>query len=159
MKKLFCLLIVLLFVPLVSFADVPDISGLTFDELVELREKINLAIWNCSEWQEVVVPAGLWQVGVDIPSGKWTITPVGAQYISFWYGDKINDSGTDAGYGWDFVNGYNSCLSTKKNKDGTWKDPGDPHSVTLILKEGWFVKNAGDVIFTPYTGKPDLGFK
>lgn len=159
MKKLFCLLIALLFVPLVSFADLPDISGLSYDELIELREKINLAIWNCSEWQEVEVPAGVWEVGVDIPAGKWTITPVGPQYMNLWYGDKLNASGTDAGYGWDSVNGYNELLSTKTNKDGSWKDPSYPHYAILTLKDGWFVRNAGTVTFTPYTGKADLGFK
>lgn len=34
-----------------------------------------------------------------------------------------------------------------------------PESTDLILEEGWFFKCGGDVIFTPYAGKPDLGFK
>ena len=30
-----------------------------------LKSKINLAIWNSREWQEVSVPRGVYQVGVD----------------------------------------------------------------------------------------------
>ncbi len=38
MKKLFCLLFALVLFPIVSFADIPDISGLSYDELLQLRE-------------------------------------------------------------------------------------------------------------------------
>ena len=50
-----------------------DLSGLTYNELVELKDQINLAIWECDEWQEVEVPQGIWKVGEDIPAGHWTI--------------------------------------------------------------------------------------
>ena len=74
MKRFFCLLFVLVFLPLVSLADLPDLSGLSFDELVLLRDQLNLAIWNSKEWQEVKVPIGVWKIGDDIPVGKWTIS-------------------------------------------------------------------------------------
>lgn len=31
------------------------------------------AIWNTKEWQEVEVPAGVYEVGVEIPAGEWTL--------------------------------------------------------------------------------------
>ena len=74
MKRFFCLLFVLVLLPVVSFADLPDLSGLSYDELVQLRDKINLAIWNSEEWQEVTVPIGVWVVGEDIPVGHWSIS-------------------------------------------------------------------------------------
>ena len=159
MKRFLSAFLALCLFPVFCLADLPDISGLTFDELIELKSKINLALWSAEEWQEVTIPAGLYQIGVDIPAGHWTITPCPDIYCSVWYGDVINDSGTGAGYGWDLFNGYNECLSTRVKKDGSWKDPETAHSVDLVMKEGWYFSSKAPVIFTPYTGKPDLGFK
>ena len=57
MKKILPLLIIIaiLLSASTSIADV-DISNLSYDELVILKDKINLAIWNSYEWQEVQVP-------------------------------------------------------------------------------------------------------
>lgn len=159
MKKLLAMLLVLAaIVPAAACADLPDISNLSFEELVQLKDQINLAIWNSQEWQEVTVPIGMWKIGEDIPAGHWTITPIPDTYCSLWYGDVVNETGTDVGYGWDFVNGYNSTMSTRVNRDGSWKDPDCPHSVDLVVKDGWYIKTTVPMIFTPYAGKPDLGF-
>ena len=159
MKKALALILICVMVIGTAYASDIDLSGMTYDELVALKEKINLAMWNCQEWQEVEVPAGVWKIGRDIPEGHWTITPVDDIYMNLCYFDKTNDSETDVGYGWDGINGYNKTLSTKKKKDGTWKDNDSPHSVDLVMKDGWYLKNNGTVIITPYSGKPDLGFK
>ena len=159
MKKLIVLILILSLVPLAVLADVPDVSGLSFDELLTLREQVNLALWSCQEWHEVEVPAGFYSIGRDIPAGHWTITPAPDCRFNMCYCDKANDSLSDVGRGWDSVNGWNGIISSKKNKDGSWKDPEYHHSVDLVMKEGWFIKLSGPVIFTPYTGKPDLGFK
>ena len=76
MKRFLSLLLCLLVVvsPAWSIADLPDISSLSYDELVELKDSINLAIWNSQEWQEVTVPMGVWTVGEDIPVGHWSIS-------------------------------------------------------------------------------------
>lgn len=158
MKKLLCLLLVLVLVPLSALADLPDISGLSYDELVELKNQINLAMWNSQEWQEVIVPAGVWTVGEDIPEGYWTVTPKDS-ISSFWYGDKLNDSKTDAGYGWDYNTGVAVLLNGRINKDGSWAYPDEQHSISIEMKSGMFVVAKDALIFTPYSGKPDLGFK
>ena len=73
MKKLITVILILaLILPVAALADLPDLSGLSFNELVQLRDQLNLAIWNSQEWQ-VTVPIGVWKVGEDIPVGKWTI--------------------------------------------------------------------------------------
>lgn len=159
MKKVVAIIfIVLLSLPLLSLAEVPDISNLTFDELVALKEQLNLAIWNSQEWQEVTVPAGIWTIGEDIPAGYWTVTPKDA-IASFWYGDKLNEAKTDAGYGWDYNTGVAVTLNGKVNKDGSWKYPDEQHQISIDMKEGMYVKLKCSYIFTPYIGKPDLGFK
>lgn len=74
MKKLLTVILILaLLVPFSAFADLPPLDGLTYDELVELKDQINLAIWNSDNWQEVTVPAGIWKIGEDIPEGHWSI--------------------------------------------------------------------------------------
>lgn len=158
MKRFFCFVLFIVFLPVISFADLPDISSLSYDELVQLKNQINLAIWNSSEWQEVTVPAGVWTIGEDIPEGYWTVTPKDS-ITSFWYGDKLNDSKTNAGYGWDYNTGVAVTLNGRVNSDGSWKYPDEQHSVSIEMKSGMFVIIKEAVIFTPYSGKPDLGFK
>ena len=58
MKRFFCILFAFVLLPVFSLADLPDLSGLSYDELVQLRDQINLAIWNSEEWEEVSVPSG-----------------------------------------------------------------------------------------------------
>ena len=159
MKRIICILFVFaLLFPVFSLADLPDISSLTYDELVQLKDKLNLAIWNSKEWQEVTVPAGIWEVGVDIPAGHWTVTP-GDYSVAFWYGDKLNEGKTDVGRGWDYETGVSLFLSGRVDKDGNWKYSEYQHQVSVDMKEGFYVKVDADVVFTPYSGKPDLGFK
>ena len=72
MKRTLCIILAFVLVLTLApaaFADV-DLSGMSFDELVALKDQINLALWNSADWQEVTVPQGVWQVGADIPAGK-----------------------------------------------------------------------------------------
>ena len=150
MKKLIAITLILtLLLPTAALADLPDISGLSYDELVALRDKIDIAIMESEEHLEIELPPGLWSVGVDFPAGCWLVTPADNQYLNLWYGDVLNESKTGAGWGWDSVNGYNNTMSTKKNRDGSWKDPDYPHFVTIRMQDGWYLKNAGTVILTP----------
>ena len=146
MKKFLALALVCLFLVPAAVADVPDISGLTFDELITLREKINLAIWQSAEWQEVTVPAGIWVIGEDIPAGHWTIRPVPGSYTSVVYCDKLDEFGTAPAIGWNGWNGTISGLSERL------AHPGERTEVDLEMVEGMFFINRGAVIFTPYTG-------
>lgn len=153
MKRIFAFFCLLVFLPAVSLADLPDLSGLSLDELLELRSLVDVTIKSAEGYQEIELPPGLWAVGVDFPAGTWLVTPLDDQYLNLWYGDVLNESGTDAGAGWDGYNGYNHSFSTKKKKDGSWKDPDYPHFVTLTMKAGWYFKNGGTVILTPAVPK------
>ena len=55
-----------------TFTDI-NLSGMSYEELVALKDQINLAIWKSGKWQEVEIPQGVWKVGEDIPAGKWTV--------------------------------------------------------------------------------------
>lgn len=152
MKNYFALFLSIVLLFSAASADIPDISGLSFDELIALREQLNLAIWESEEWQEVTVPEGVWIVGEDIPEGHWVIRPVPDTYISVVYCNRLDEYGRSPAQGW---RGWSGTL--------TAKDSGltvnEAREVDLDMIAGMYFINRGACIFTPFTGKPDLGFK
>ena len=152
MKKLITVILLLaLLLPAAALAELPDISGLSYDELVQLKDQINLAIWNSQEWQEVTVPQGEWIVGEDIPVGQWIVKCADINRSDFmmkqctvkiYYNDDFN-----------YVPIYNP--NNKHYNTGYITEK------VLDLKKGMKVV-IDDVyapaVFSTYSGKPDLGF-
>lgn len=153
MKRLLSVVLVLIVLAASAAADPVDLTGMSFDELVALRDQLNLAIWNSQEWQEVTVPAGVWVVGEDIPAGHWTIRPLPDSYVNVTYFDRLDQFGKGVGLGW---LGWGGTLTSYGEGDLTF---GEPTQVDLVMEAGMFFKCSKAVIFTPYAGKPDLGFK
>lgn len=140
----------------VSAADI-DLSGLSYEELVALKDRINLAIWESEEWEEVEVPIGVWEIGADIPAGHWTIAAADGVWCSISRSRALDSTGKDTD--WGTGNNYFSEVLTHPNSS-TYDPKSDPVSVDLVLSEGeYFVVDNGNVVFTPYAGKGDLGFK
>ena len=134
-----------------AFADV-DLSGMSFDELVALKDQINLAIWNSEEWQEVEVPQGVWEVGADIPEGKWTIKAMLNANTYVRVGNEVKNGGTD-------VSSKTSKLITDEGYS-YFDASSDVTSWTIELKVGDYVQiDYGSAVFMPFSGKPSLGFK
>lgn len=158
MKKFLAFLLILfLIVP--AYAESIDLSGLSYDELVALKDRINLAIWQSEEWQEVTVPQGLYEVGKDIPAGHWTIRCAGSYLSTIEVCDKIDSTNKDVdpySYGSRFYWREEIC-----NPSHEWYNQYDDISECDIeLSDGLYVViKYSSVVFTPYTGKPDLGFK
>lgn len=50
-----------------------DLSGYSFEELLILQQRVNTALFESPEWKEVEVPMGVWDVGKDIPAGRWEL--------------------------------------------------------------------------------------
>lgn len=78
MKKTVCFLLCIgvLFACLnVSKAESIDLSSMSFEELLTLQQKVNQAIFSCDEWKEVEVPLGVWDIGKDIPAGRYELVP------------------------------------------------------------------------------------
>ena len=135
-----------------AFAEV-DLSGMSFDELVALRDQVDLAIWNSQEWQEVEVPQGLYKVGTDIPVGKWTIRAPYGEANSVKIGSQLDDNGTDVNYRGDsrMICGENFTGFVLSSACDFW---------TVELRDDQYVCiTNGPAVFTPYAGKPALGFK
>lgn len=154
MKKMILLLALALLLPVVAAAQV-DLSGMSYDELVALRDQINLAMWESNEWQEVTVPQGVWVVGEDIPAGHWTIKAADGASSYVKYGDELDESGKDVDYS--PVKISKLIISTGASY---YNENSDCTEIDVDAKEGcYFVIDMGSAVFTPYSGKPSLGFK
>lgn len=155
MKKLITLLLLLVSVVSVASAEI-DLTGMSYVELVSLKDQINLAIWNSQEWQEVSVPVGVWIVGKDIPVGHWSIR-TNADYAHVEICDKLDESGKDADL---FESNLWHRSSLYSPQSPYYDELNCQTEVDYELKEGTFVViEDANVVFTPYSGKPALGFK
>lgn len=157
MKKLIAVLLVLASLLSASFAaEQYDLSGMTYDELVAMKDQINLAMWNSKEWQEVVVPVGTWKIGEDIPAGYWTISAHEECYITVTYSDVMQDNGRDLSW----LMPKNAIHETIVGPKNWMYSPSHMRSISIDCKEGFWIQiSGGPVMFTPYQGKPSFGFK
>lgn len=157
MKKLIALILVLVFVPVLSFADLPDLSGLSFDELIQLRDQLNLAIWNSDKWQQVKVPAGFYIIGKDIPAGHWTIKPATGDFIILvQYFKEVDETGKNV------LDSFTNCsTSSLTDSSSIYADVIYDREVDYEFKEGFYlsISNGPYVIFEPYISKPAFEFK
>jgi hypothetical protein len=108
------------------------------------------------EGQEVTVPVGVWKVGEDIPVGHWSIslsTSTSSKWASVKYCDRLDKTGTDAGNQFDCdIYAYLDVAAPTNDRY--------PQVIDLDVKPGtYIIIGHGSVVFTPYSGKPDLGFK
>ncbi|MDD3212274.1 MAG: hypothetical protein PHY64_01290 [Eubacteriales bacterium] len=157
MKKLLAIVLVLaLLLPSLALADV-DLSGMSYDELVALKEKINLALWSSNEWEEVTVPIGVYEIGRDIPVGYWNISVPPTEYTILTWAKALDESKKSADYG-DYL--FSSGIMSKTFKNYADFNGDYPESVDLELTKGtYIIVERGNVVFSPYSGGKDLGFK
>jgi opacity protein-like surface antigen len=151
MKKfLACAVAAVLFCSGAAAEDI-DLSGLSYAQLVALRDRLNLAIWQSQEWQEVTVPQGVWIGGEDIPVGRWTVRcSQGWGEVS--YGDSLAPNGrsiaTNISKGYFFLRAEDMDIPEYETE--TFFD----------VSEGMYiVVDSAAMVFTTYAGKPDLGFQ
>lgn len=154
MKKILCVLAVFICILTTAAAEV-DLSGMNYDELVALKDQINKAIWESEEWQEVTVPQGTWQVGEDIPVGHWTVKAADGASLILTYCSKIE--GPDSpDYSGDMVYMTELTSTSRSNYDPNK----DKTETDIEMSDGMYViVQFGSAVFTPYSGKPSLGFK
>lgn len=132
-----------------------DLSAMTYEELVALKDKINLAMWESKDWEEVTVPQGVWTVGEDIPAENWTVSAADGAYSRITVCNKLNKLKTGA-------DGASKSIS--KALVSSSRDMFDESSfverVNFDLTEWEYVIiERGSVVFTPYEGKPAMSFK
>ena len=157
MKRILALVLVFVALAGTVYAGTVDLSGMTYDELVALKDKINLAIWNSNEWQKVEVPQGTWKVGEDIPAGRWIVVCAdGWRNTMISWGESIDENGERIE--WD---GRYSVLNYIYNPNHKRYETGDGRTeYSFEVRSGdYIVIKDGNCVFMPYFGKPDLGFK
>lgn len=134
--------------PLVSNAEV-DLGGMSYDELVALQEKINFALWQCDEWQKVIVPHGVYEIGKDIPEGHWSVTSSDDNaFTSVVWCKKLDEYGVEAADG-AWIDGE---VISGKNFQST-----EIYQCDFQLVSGtYFIVEGGSALFTPYTGDKEF---
>ena len=164
MKRFLCVfLIILSLVPTCyaakkSDAKSFDLSGMTLNDLIELQEKVQLAMWSTDDWQEVIVPQGVYKVGVDIPAGKWTVKaiPKADCYLRFAWGSKLDDSKQHI----TFTGSKRGDIVMIYTKNAMGYKEGDLLEYSFECKKGdYIVVEYTSAVFTPYTGTKKLNFK
>ena len=155
MKKLIsylCVFALVLALAPAAFAEW-DLSGLSYDDLVALKDQVQRAMWDSADWQEVTVPQGVWEVGADIPAGKWTIKCNDGHYTEVTVGVNLKPSGDGLKYPY-------SAADMVYNPGHKLTDSSDLLEWTVDLHDGDYVEiDDAPAVFTPYAGKPSLGFK
>lgn len=149
MKRLLCAVIAALMIVPVSFAEGIDLTSLSFEELRTLQARISQELATRPEWKAVEVPAGLYQVGVDIPAGEWCLKCGETKYgfVNISYGKATNDSGTKVGIPCEFM-GMIYEESDRTNVDFR----------NITLSDGFYLEiEYGSVVFSQ-PEKIDLGF-
>ena len=74
MKKLLAMIMILtVLLPAAVLADLPDISALTLEELIDLNYQIRLRFFSEKLMNGIRIPAGVYTVGVDIPEGAYRV--------------------------------------------------------------------------------------
>lgn len=157
MKKLLTFLLAFLLIS-PAIAENIDLSGLTYAELVALKDRINLAMWQSEEWQEVTVPVGLYVVGEDIPAGHWSIK-TNHSNCTIKVSDKLQKSkkAVDFSYSGFY---YDQIIHNREAYAKYFNANSDLEVIDIVLHNGLFLEvEWGAAVFTPYAGKPSLGFK
>lgn len=150
MKKLLSFsLIVALLLPAASFADLPDLSGLSFDELAQLIRATKWALWSCPEWKEVEVPAGVYKIGEDIPAGRWSIQVSSGDYSYYAYGSKTDRTGTKIDD--DYCEVFGSISGDASDHS--------LHQLDITFEDGFYFEIHKTCYFYPGVKKLDFTFR
>lgn len=136
-----------------AISSVVHLEDMSVDQLYALRSIIDKEIRGKEESNEVIVPAGLWIVGEDIPAGKWEIHATDNAYNIVTIGDTLTEGGRSIS-----LLGKVYIVETIIGKNNWAYDDGDPTYFSVELKNGYYVDISQAVVFRKYTGKPDLGF-
>lgn len=131
-----------------------DLDTMTLAELQELQLRVLAAMWKTDDWQSVEVPEGAYTIGVEIPAGKWTLTPREGEYVTVKVVSKLNATGTrEAG------NAQTYAYQVIASESSFMHDDYPSESYTITLAEGMYlIIEDAPVIFTPPAG-PSFTFK
>lgn len=156
MKKILCIVLAAALFGCLALpvaAEGIDLSALSWDELIALKAQINQELTTRDQWQEVEVPQGLWVVGEDIPEGMWTVKSGSKYTLLLTWGYALEEG--KQSINWLQVPSEVASIHSQQRAEN-----GELTEYTFEAKNGMYIEiEYTSAIFTPYTGKPDLGFK
>lgn len=138
MKKLVSILVLVFLVVSSAAAEDINLSSLSFDQLVQLQSRITMEIMQRNEWQEVTVPAGIYEVGKDIPAGTWSLEMADKGMCEVLLYPNKAQSEQEFGFSL-----FDVVLSELLEKTTVGK---------LDMQNGNILQLSGNVIFRPFTG-------
>ena len=161
MKKLLSLLVSLFLLCSSALAEI-DLSVLTFDELAALRDQCQLEMMSRDQWQEVTVPQGLYEVGVHIPAGDWTIRCADTgrdNYLLMECLIRWGEGRPGDRYFWDYGKKKGEVeIYNPNNTD--YSDQVQEFTITLEVGDFIYIDpEYNRAVFTPYSGVPSFNFK
>lgn len=155
MKKVITIIMITLaMLCMTAHAESIDLSGLSFQELAALRDRAQMEMMQRDAWQEVTVPQGVYQVGVQIPAGTWTVRCATGNYTEIDWGDTLKDNGQGVEYG----NRYDWAVVY--NPSGSYYSAGDQTEYTFSVRDGeYIIIKDGMATFMPGGVTPSFTFK
>lgn len=127
-----------------------DFTGKSWEELLVIQSQLLEAFHSSDGWQEVTVPAGRYQIGIDIPAGRWNIRVKSKSTAFVHLGTEFQKDGLRLAW----PHGYEQISLNDSGFPGIALD-----ELIWDFAEGCFfiVENAA-VIFTPDIGAPFAQF-
>lgn len=154
MKKLFCMILVGILIMSVAWAEEIDLSGLSLRELEALRNRCLLEMFSREDWQEVSVPQGVYQVGVHIPAGTWTVQCKSGYFTTVEWGEKLESNGQEI----DVTK--RSDYQTIYNPEHKRTEASDRISYTFTVRSGdYIIIDHAPAVFTPGAMALPFSFK
>lgn len=162
MKKSICFALLLCLLVPVAWAESIDLDSLSFQELAALRDRIQLVMMQRDDWQEVTVPQGVYKVGEHIPAGTWIVKcnpnfteDMNMEEAYLEWGKTLNETKTKI----DYHDGIDTVYIHNPNSE--YYEGGITEYILTLIDGYYLVIDPfwNSVVFAPYTGKPDLGFK
>ena len=155
MKRIAAFIAAILLLSSHALADI-NLSSMTLEELIALKQQIGLEIASRPEVKSVTVPIGVWVVGKDIPAGHWNISTAkgyGYDWSRVTYCSNVDETGK---------NPVRTSKGTYYSSQVTYPGSANNNAPTMIdldIRSGlYIIVEWAPVTFTPFTGKPDLGF-
>lgn len=154
MKKLIAVVLCLLMLLSSAFAE--DLSAMTMEELIELRDRINAEIMSRAG-DGFTLDVGVWEVGKDLPEGRWSITADKDNYLGWGvvtYCSELDSTGKKAGNMWYMDEYYSSQVRNPDVKAAV-----SATTLDIDMKAGnYVIIEYSPMIFTPYTGNTGESF-
>lgn len=146
MKQIVC---ILLCVALMGTCAVAE----NYNEFVEKYALAGRRMWTATDWESVIIPWGVWEIGTDIPAGRWKLEAASEITSEIASGPTLNDGGAELSLSKAYVS--EQLVSINNPAYDAW----DTSEIELELKKSFFLQvKYGAVRLTPLEKKSSYRF-